>query len=141
MRLIKRYPNRKLYDTQNKEYITLKGIAALIRDGQEISIIDHTTGVDLTPVTLTHIILEYEKEIGGVVPRSLLAGLIQSAGGPLASLAPSGARSQENDHLVDFSVARVFAKLNIPTHEDIKRLEEQLDDLAAKLESLNNLPG
>jgi len=141
MRLIKRYPNRKLYDTQIKEYITLKDIAALIRDSQEISIIDNSTGEDLTAITLTQIILEYEKEIGGVIPRSLLADLIQYAGEKFASLTQSKARSLESYNLVDFYVDRAFNKLNIPTQGDIKRLEEQLDDLAAKLEALNNSAG
>ena len=53
MLVIKRYPNRKLYDTEAKRYITLDGIAELIRQGAEVRVIDHTTDEDLTAVTLT----------------------------------------------------------------------------------------
>lgn len=62
MAIIKRYPNRKLYDTEAKKYITLDGIAELIRDGQEVQVMDHSTGEDLTTLTLTQIIFEQEKE-------------------------------------------------------------------------------
>ncbi|MGD8735253.1 MAG: polyhydroxyalkanoate synthesis regulator DNA-binding domain-containing protein, partial [Anaerolineae bacterium] len=55
MTRIKRYPNRKLYDTEAKQYITLEGIAALIRQGNEVQVIDHATGEDLTALTLTQI--------------------------------------------------------------------------------------
>ena len=51
MLVIKRYPNRKLYDTTAKQYITLEGIAARIRDGEEVQIVDHATGEDLTTLT------------------------------------------------------------------------------------------
>jgi polyhydroxyalkanoate synthesis repressor PhaR len=57
MPLIKRYPNRKLYDTEAKSYITLEGVAALIRNGEDVQVIDHESGEDLTTLTLTQIIL------------------------------------------------------------------------------------
>jgi polyhydroxyalkanoate synthesis repressor PhaR len=80
MPLIKRYPNRKLYDTEAKQYITLDGIADQIRQGEEVSVIDHATGEDLTTLTLTQIIVEQEKKQSGLLPRSVLAGLIQAGG-------------------------------------------------------------
>ncbi|RME51162.1 MAG: pesticidal protein Cry15Aa [Caldilineae bacterium] len=86
MPLIKRYPNRKLYNTEQKRYITLDGIAALIRQGQEVQIVDHTTGEDLTAVTLSQIIFEQEKKEGGFLPKNVLAGLIQSGGETFGSL-------------------------------------------------------
>jgi polyhydroxyalkanoate synthesis repressor PhaR len=86
MVIIKRYPNRKLYDTEAKQYITLDGIAALIRDGQEVQIQDHTSGEDLTTVTLTQIIFEQEKKQGGFLPRSVLTGLVQAGGDTLGVL-------------------------------------------------------
>lgn len=86
MVIIKRYPNRKLYDTDAKQYITLDGIAQLIRDGQEVQIQDHATGEDLTTVTLTQIIFEQEKKQGGFLPRSVLTGLVQAGGDTLGVL-------------------------------------------------------
>jgi polyhydroxyalkanoate synthesis repressor PhaR len=84
--MIKRYPNRKLYDTEAKRYITLDGIAELIRDGQEVMIVDHTTEEDLTAVTLTQIIFEQEKKAGGFLPKSVLTGLVRTGGDTLNTL-------------------------------------------------------
>jgi polyhydroxyalkanoate synthesis repressor PhaR len=93
MPLIKRYPNRKLYDTDAKQYITLEGIADLIRQGQEIQVIDNATGEDLTALTLTQIILDLGKKQGGFLPRNILAGIIQASGDRLSSLQKSLASS------------------------------------------------
>jgi polyhydroxyalkanoate synthesis repressor PhaR len=86
MPIIKRYPNRKLYDTEAKQYITLDGIADLIRQGAEVQIIDHTTGEDLTAVTLTQIIFEQEKKQSGFLPKSILTGLVRAGGDTLNTL-------------------------------------------------------
>jgi polyhydroxyalkanoate synthesis repressor PhaR len=85
MIIIKRYPNRKLYNTELKQYITLEGVADLIRQGNEITVIDHATGDDLTSLTLTQIILEEEKKQGGFIPRSFLAGIIRAGNDRLSS--------------------------------------------------------
>lgn len=86
MRLIKRYPNRKLYDTEDKRYVTLNDIARLIRDGEELQVTDHTSGEDLTAITLTQIIAEQEKRHSGFLPRSVLTGLVQAGGQRLSTL-------------------------------------------------------
>jgi polyhydroxyalkanoate synthesis repressor PhaR len=83
MPVIKRYPNRKLYDTEAKRYITLDGIAELIREGQEVQVVDHTTDEDLTAVTLTQIIFEQEKRNSGFLPKSVLTGLVRAGGDTL----------------------------------------------------------
>src|SRR5690349_17305174 len=59
--LIKKYANRKLYDTRTSRYITLEGIAQLVRDGHEIKVVDRDDGRDLTQVTLSQVVLEEEK--------------------------------------------------------------------------------
>ncbi len=86
MPVIKRYPNRKLYDTEAKKYITLDGIAALIRDGQEVQVIDHTSNEDLTALTLSQIIFEKEKKGGGFLPKSVLTSLVQAGGDTMNTL-------------------------------------------------------
>lgn len=86
MLVIKRYPNRKLYDTEAKQYITLDGIADLIRSGTEVQVVDHASGEDLTTVILTQIIFEQEKKQSGFLPRSVLKGLVQSGGDTLSTL-------------------------------------------------------
>ena len=86
MPVIKRYPNRKLYDTEAKRYITLDGIAELIREGAEVQVVDHTTDEDLTAVTLTQIIFEQDKPNSGFLPKSVLTGLVRAGGDTLNTL-------------------------------------------------------
>ncbi|MCP4427988.1 MAG: hypothetical protein GY803_26175 [Chloroflexi bacterium] len=86
MPTIKRYPNRKLYDTEAKKYITLDGIATLIRQGREVQVVDHTSGEDLTALTLSQIIFEQEKKGGGFLPKSVLTSLVQAGGDTMNSL-------------------------------------------------------
>src|SRR3972149_6456510 len=86
MPTIKRYPNRKLYDTETKQYITLKGIADLIRQGQDVRVVDYTSGEDLTALTLAQIMFDQEKKAGGFVPHPVLSGLIQAGGKTLSAL-------------------------------------------------------
>ena len=59
--LIKRYANRKLYNTQTSRYITLKGIAELLDAGKEVRVIDKETGEDITSVALSQILVDSER--------------------------------------------------------------------------------
>ncbi len=106
MLIIKRYPNRKLYDTEAKKYITLDGIADLIRDGAEVQVVDHATGEDLTAVILTQIIFEQEKKNSGFLPRSVLRGLVQAGGETLGSLRRTLASPLEMFQHVDDEIRR-----------------------------------
>lgn len=83
---IKRYPNRKLYDTEARKYITLEKVAELIRSGNEVEVLDTASGEDLTALILTQIIYEQEKKNGGFLPRSVLQSLVQSGGETLNNL-------------------------------------------------------
>ncbi|HKJ45381.1 MAG TPA: polyhydroxyalkanoate synthesis regulator DNA-binding domain-containing protein [Balneolales bacterium] len=67
-RIIKRYQNRKLYDSEAGNYVALADIAKLIRNGNTVKVIDNENGKDITSLTLTHIILEEGKK--GVNPLS-----------------------------------------------------------------------
>lgn len=78
-RLIKRYANRKLYDTEEKRYVTLDQVANLVRDGEEIKVVDNESGEDLTSVTLSQILVEQEKKGGGALPKGFLAELVKSS--------------------------------------------------------------
>ncbi len=74
--IIKKYANRRLYDTSGSRYVNLEDIAALIRGGTEVVVVDAKTGQDLTRVTLTQIILEDAKEQPSGLPLELLRQLI-----------------------------------------------------------------
>ena len=77
-KIIKRYANRKLYDTEQSTYVTLDEIEQMVKNGEEIRIIDNASKADITHVTLAHIIFEQEKSSTGKLPVSALRGIIQS---------------------------------------------------------------
>jgi polyhydroxyalkanoate synthesis repressor PhaR len=77
--VIKKYPNRRLYDTSASRYINLEDIAALIRDGKDVQVVDAQTGEDLTRVTLTQIIVDDAKQQPTGLPLELLRQLIISS--------------------------------------------------------------
>lgn len=81
-KIIKRYSNRKLYDTERSKYVTLDEIARMIKAGEEVTIIDNETKEDLTSVTLTQIIFEEEKRESRM-PLGMLRNLIQTGGDAL----------------------------------------------------------
>jgi polyhydroxyalkanoate synthesis repressor PhaR len=74
--LIKRYPNRRLYNSDAGKYVNLADVAALVREGREIKVVDAKTGEDLTRVILTQIIVEDAKEQPAGLPLELLRQLI-----------------------------------------------------------------
>ena len=74
--VIKKYGNRRLYDTSGSQYINLDDIAGLVRDGKDVQVVDAKTGEDLTRVTLTQIITEDAKDKPTGLPLELLRQLI-----------------------------------------------------------------
>jgi polyhydroxyalkanoate synthesis repressor PhaR len=74
--IIRKYGNRRLYDSSTSKYVNLDDIAGLVREGKEVQIVDAKTGQDLTRVTLTQIITEDAKEKPTGLPLELLRQLI-----------------------------------------------------------------
>jgi len=79
-RIIKRYANRKLYDTQHSRYVTLEQISEMIRNGDDVKIVDNKTKEDLTSVTLAQIIFEEEKKQRSFLPLTAMRNIIQNGG-------------------------------------------------------------
>ena len=77
--LIKKYPNRRLYNTSSRAYVNLTDLAALIRQGEEIQVVDAKTGEDVTRVVLTQIIVEDAKDAPTGLPLELLRQLIKAS--------------------------------------------------------------
>ncbi len=103
-RIIKRYSNRKLYDTKDSRYVTLQQIGEMVRAGEEVQIIDNATKEDKTEVTLALIISEDLKAKPRSVPLGTLRDLIQERGerllsqlreGPIGRLIPGGSPTDE----------------------------------------------
>lgn len=78
MRKIKRYPNRKLYDTVSRKYVTLQAIAELVRQGEAVQVVDTQSGKDVTQPTLSKIVLD-NKAGDQVISSSLLTDIIQKS--------------------------------------------------------------
>lgn len=77
-RIVKRYSNRKLYDTKDSRYVTLLQIAEMVRSGEEVQIIDNNSKQDLTEVTLAQIIYEEQKAHSRSVPLQTLKELLHA---------------------------------------------------------------
>ena len=77
--LIKRYANRKLYNTDSSRYITLKGIAELLESGEQVTVIDNETGEDITSVALSQILVDSERSQTSP-PTSLLSQILGRGG-------------------------------------------------------------
>src|SRR5260370_399365 len=86
-RIVKRYANRKLYDTQRSRYVTLDQIAEMIRSGEDVKIIDNNSKEDLTSITLAQILFEEEKKQKSFLPLSAMRNIIQSGGQSIQQLA------------------------------------------------------
>jgi polyhydroxyalkanoate synthesis repressor PhaR len=102
-RIIKRYSNRKLYDTRGSSYVTLLQIAEMIRDGEDVQIIDNATKEDKTDVTLALIISEELRNKPRAIPIPTLKALIRHRGekiltqlreGPIGKLIPPGGKEE-----------------------------------------------
>lgn len=74
--VIKKYANRRLYDTSGSRYINLEDIATLVRNGKDVQVVDASTGEDLTRVTLTQIIVEDARDQPSGLPLELLRQLV-----------------------------------------------------------------
>ena len=75
--IIKKYSNRRLYDSTNKRYVTLEDISELIREGNEVKVIDSQSGADISKVILIQVVLESEKNKEDILPVSFLHMLIK----------------------------------------------------------------
>ena len=103
---IKRYQNRKLYNTQSKRYITLEEIENLIKNQEEVRVIDNKTGYDITAVTLSQIIFELEKNRSGFLPNKLLLSLVQSGGNKIEDIRNNVFESLGIFHQYDIEIDR-----------------------------------
>jgi len=86
--VIKKYANRRLYNTETSAYITLEHLAALTREGREFVVLDAKTGEDITHSVLTQIIMEAEGRGATMLPANFLRQLIGLYGGSTARMVP-----------------------------------------------------
>lgn len=179
MRQIKKYPNRKFYDTGDRRYVSLSQIADLVRDGEEVQVLDNPTGEDVTSVVLSEILRQQERK-GGFLPPGVLTALVRRGASGWDRLLESLRSSLEAAHLLEdefeeridalvdrgeMSLAEAqelreemaararlrqataeerivrdiegsLRRLDVPTGPDLRRLDRQLAEIEAKVDSL-----
>ncbi|HSR00921.1 MAG TPA: polyhydroxyalkanoate synthesis repressor PhaR [Sphingomicrobium sp.] len=86
---IKKYANRRLYDTESSTYITLDRLAHMVREGREFEVVDAKTGEDITRQVLTQIIVDEEARGATMLPLNFLKQLIGLYGNSMQNLVPS----------------------------------------------------
>src|SRR5688572_31472694 len=87
---IKKYANRRLYDTESSTYITLDKLAEMIREGREFEVVDAKTGEDITRHVLTQIIVDEEARGSTMLPVNFLRQLIGLYGNSKRGMVPKG---------------------------------------------------
>jgi polyhydroxyalkanoate synthesis repressor PhaR len=134
-RIIKRYANRKLYDTEHSRYVTLDQISEMIRNGDDVKIVDNKTKEDLTTVTLAQIIFEEEKKQRSFLPLAAMRNIIQSGGAWFAeaqrrvqSILPGKRKDDDDDR-----------DPNAPASEESAESGDAADENALKKRSLASL--
>lgn len=80
MIIIKKYENRRLYDTASSRYVNLEDVTELVREGEEVQVVDAKSGEDLTRVVLTQIIVEGAKDKDSGLPTDMLRQIIIASG-------------------------------------------------------------
>jgi len=133
-RRIKRYTNRKLYDTESSEYVSLSDIAEMVRRGETVEVVDNATGDDLTAQTLTQIILEEGKDGHEVIPSELLHQLLRRSG----EVVDSGIDQIRStvDDLVRNSLGRLKQLVQSPRAQELDELRSQLRELERRISIL-----
>ncbi len=146
MKTIKRYPNRKLYDTEQSRYITLDEIATFLKDGGEVHVVDSKSGEDITAVTLAQVLLGEEKKNKPAVPIQRLITMLQSGGEfiqrkiatPVTSLRDEAEKTVHR--LMRGEPAEELKDFVLTTHKAYDEVQRRVDDrLQMLLATMRNL--
>ncbi|MGH7600421.1 MAG: polyhydroxyalkanoate synthesis regulator DNA-binding domain-containing protein [bacterium] len=135
-RIIKRYENRKLYDTEDRRYISMEEIAELIRNGVEVQVVDNTNGEDITTQTLTQVIFEEGKKGRNPLSKDLLHNVIR-----LGSNVIDGGIQQMRQGLnllTPNALNKIFGATVTLDSEDLKQLRQKVESLEAIIKALMN---
>jgi polyhydroxyalkanoate synthesis repressor PhaR len=132
-RVIRKYENRKLYDTEQKRYVSLVGLSELIREGHEIQVVESPSGEDVTTRTLTNIIVEAEREGQEPLSSGFLHDVIRWGGRVVTVTADQV--EQQFDRLVRASLERL--KPVREAREEMRKLMERVEELEAAMDAMS----
>lgn len=124
--VIKKYPNRRLYDTSAGRYVNLDDVATLIRQGEDVQVVDARTGEDLTRVILTQIIVEDVKGGPAGLPLDLLRQLVMATDHALSNVRSAA--------LSPLQAVRNLLTPEAPeTHAEMEELSRRITELEGKV--------
>lgn len=132
LKIIKRYHNRKLYDTSDSCYVTLEEISDMIKQGEEVEVVDNTTKEDLTAQTLAQIIFEEQKKKTHVLPLGTFRHIIQGGSEAIRDIVTKGA--SEFSHVKEFVDNKV--KPAVENIQSIPAIANELNELKKKMSAL-----
>jgi polyhydroxyalkanoate synthesis repressor PhaR len=147
-KVIKRYTNRKLYDTVESRYVTLDEIAEMIKAGHEVKVLDNRTKEDLTSVTLAQIIFEEEKKTSKMSLR-MLRDLIRHGGERAQAFVEE--RVEAARHVAEAKVANILPKVQqtsdrakelvSASQEAVSQFQKRVDDRVRQaIEGIQSAP-
>jgi polyhydroxyalkanoate synthesis repressor PhaR len=142
--VVKKYSNRKLYDTYTRRYVTLDVIADLLREGHEVQVVDRSTGADITAVTLSQILVDMERHRRSPLPEPVLVDMVKERSeqllallrGSLALPRRAAVSLEKSTQAMDEAISSGLRNLNIATTDDIEVLEQRLAALTRRVEDL-----
>jgi polyhydroxyalkanoate synthesis repressor PhaR len=138
MKLIKRYSNRKLYDTERSSYVTLEEISQMVRDGSELRIVDNKSGEDITSVTLAQIVFEQEKKDKRTLPMQALRDMIRSPSDFISRLSRDVTDIREDAmsqvEKVKRTAAQQQAEVVAPVREFFDSIPRALEEVQARID-------
>jgi hypothetical protein len=144
--LIKKYANRKLYDTRTSRYVTLDEIAQLVRSGHDITVVDRDSGHDLTQVILSQIVLTEERRgpkrlmdagADALDRGQALLDYVRKTLMPGELVNEMERRRGNLEAIVDEAIERALRQLRLPSRHDIDRINDRLDKLQAEIQRSN----
>jgi polyhydroxyalkanoate synthesis repressor PhaR len=136
--VVKKYANRRLYDTESSIYITLDTLADMVRQGRDFVVYDAKTGDDITRAVLTQIIMEEETKGRNMLPTSFLRQLIGFYGDSMQGLVPEYLERMMEQFAAQQSQARNSVQRTMqnflpPGMEEVGRQNLQMMDRAMSL--------
>lgn len=137
LHVIKKYPNRRLYDTYSSSYITLSKIRQLILDGQALQVLDSKTNEDLTHSILLQVILDKESNNAPLLSNEILIKIIKFYGHPLQRILQGYLEKNiqffiEAQQEIAKSLALITQQATQPTHQQISLFEEVMSQYLAE---------
>ncbi len=143
--VIRKYANRRLYDTSTSQYVTIADLTMMVRNKIDFSVVDATNGQDLTRFTLVQIILEIESEGHRLLPIGVLQQLIRFYGDrmePILSRYLERTMDAFLNHqgfaeeALGASLDNIRSEANTPNEDHLRLIRSEFDQLKAKLDRL-----